>query len=99
MASTVPWSVSRLFGQLVASRQRTGAPVCAIAGLAIAVAATPALARMRNARLCIFGLLLRDDYSNRHSLRICSFFLPVAYARSVDKSLTQSRVRASMTVY
>ena len=44
IASMVPWTVSRLFGQLVASRQRTGAPVCASAGLASAVAATPAAA-------------------------------------------------------
>src|SRR5262245_48927558 len=56
MASMVPWTVSRLFGQLVASRQRTGVPVCAIAGPAIAVAAVPATACLRKARLFISAL-------------------------------------------
>ena len=42
--------VSRLFGQLVAIRQRTLSGACAMAGAAIAVIARPAVAFFRNVR-------------------------------------------------
>jgi hypothetical protein len=45
--------VSRLFGQLVAMRQRTLSGDCATAGAAIAVMANPAVAFFRNVRRCI----------------------------------------------
>src|SRR5712692_9701870 len=100
MASTAPWTVSRLFGQLVASRQRTGATVWAIAGLASAVAATPTAACLRNARLFISVLpaeipLLEPALRRR----VARSFLPVASLRSVAKSLTQSRTRARYYLY
>src|SRR5262245_26410748 len=88
IASTAPNIASRLFGQLAASRQRTGAAPCATAGAASAVAATPTPARLRNARLSIL-LSCRDLSGQRRPVR--SFNLLVRR----QKTLTQSGMRAS----
>jgi len=60
--------------QLLADRERLNWHYVPRGREGVPFKAMPAPARMRNARLCIFGLLLRDNCSNRHSLRICSFF-------------------------